>query len=85
LTPCDPAGTWRFPRESSPNQGARWRRDHSLQRNPGAQEFERLKRAIEAVKLEVPIAAEFPLAQAAKAQERVEAGHILGKIVLRIR
>jgi NADPH:quinone reductase-like Zn-dependent oxidoreductase len=52
---------------------------------PGAQEFERLKRAIEAVKLEVPIAAEFPLAQAAKAQERVEAGHILGKIVLRIR
>jgi NADPH:quinone reductase len=52
---------------------------------PGAQEFERLNRAIEAVKLEVPIAAEFPLAQAAKAQERVEAGHILGKIVLRIR
>ena len=52
---------------------------------PGAQEFERLNRAIEAVKLEVPIAAEFPLAQAAQAQERVEAGHILGKIVLRIR
>jgi NADPH:quinone reductase len=52
---------------------------------PGVQEFERLNRAIEAVKLEVPIAAEFPLAQAAKAQERVEAGHILGKIVLRIR
>jgi len=45
---------------------------------------ERLSRAIEAVKLEVPIAAQFPLAQAAKAQERVEAGHILGKIVLRI-
>ena len=52
---------------------------------PGTQEFERLNRAIEAVKLEVPIAAEFPLAQAAQAQERVEAGHILGKIVLRIR
>jgi NADPH2:quinone reductase len=52
---------------------------------PGAQEFERLNRAIEEVKLEVPIAAEFPLADAAKAQERVEAGHILGKIVLRIR
>src|ERR1700693_4786551 len=49
---------------------------------PGAQEFERLNRAIEAVKLEVPIAAEFPLAHAAQAQERVEAGHILGKIVL---
>jgi NADPH2:quinone reductase len=52
---------------------------------PGVREFERLNRAIEAVKLEVPIAAEFPLAEAAKAQERVEAGHILGKIVLRIR
>ena len=52
---------------------------------PGVKEFERLNRAIEAVKLEVPIAAQFPLAQAAKAQERVEAGHILGKIVLRIR
>jgi NADPH:quinone reductase-like Zn-dependent oxidoreductase len=52
---------------------------------PGVQEFERLNRAIEAVKLQVPIAAEFPLAEAAKAQERVEAGHILGKIVLRIR
>ncbi|HEY0767314.1 MAG TPA: NADP-dependent oxidoreductase [Steroidobacteraceae bacterium] len=52
---------------------------------PGLHEFERLNRAVEAVKLEVPIAAEFPLAEAAKAQERVEGGHILGKIVLRIR
>ncbi|TLY59514.1 MAG: zinc-binding dehydrogenase [Gammaproteobacteria bacterium] len=52
---------------------------------PGPQEFERLNRAIGAVKLKVPIEAEFPLAQADKAQERVEAGHILGKIVLRIR
>jgi NADPH:quinone reductase len=52
---------------------------------PGVQEYQRLNHAIEAAKLEVPIAAEFPLAEAAKAQERVEAGHILGKIVLRIR
>ena len=52
---------------------------------PGVKEFERLNRAIEAVKLLVPIAAQFPLAEAAKAQERVEAGHILGKIVLQIR
>ena len=52
---------------------------------PGPEEFERLNRAIEAVKLVVPIAAEFPLAEAAKAQERVEAGHILGKVVLRVR
>ena len=52
---------------------------------PGVKEFERLNRAIEAVKLQVPIAAQFPLPEAGKAQERVEAGHILGKIVLQIR
>jgi NADPH:quinone reductase len=52
---------------------------------PGVQEYQRLNQAIEAAKLEVPIAAEFPLADAAKAHERVEAGHLLGKIVLRIR
>jgi NADPH:quinone reductase-like Zn-dependent oxidoreductase len=52
---------------------------------PHPKEFEELNRAIEAVKLKVPIAAEFPLAQADKAQQRVEAGHILGKVILRIR
>ncbi|MGH8131659.1 MAG: quinone oxidoreductase family protein [Steroidobacteraceae bacterium] len=52
---------------------------------PGPAEFERLNRAIEAVKLQVPIAAEYPLADAASAQQRVAAGHVLGKVVLRIR
>jgi NADPH:quinone reductase-like Zn-dependent oxidoreductase len=51
---------------------------------PGPAEFERLNRAIEAMRFEVPIATEFPLAEAAQAQVRVEAGHILGKVVLRI-
>jgi len=51
----------------------------------GPAEYERLNQAIVAAKLEVPIAAEFPLAEAAKAQERMAAGHVLGKIVLRIR
>src|SRR5262245_9281114 len=45
--------------------------------------FERLNGAVEERKLEVPIAAEFPLADAAKSHERLEAGHVLGKIVLR--
>jgi NADPH:quinone reductase-like Zn-dependent oxidoreductase len=49
---------------------------------PGAQEFARLNSAIEAVHLQVPIAAAFPLAEAAKAQQRLEAGHVQGKIVL---
>jgi NADPH2:quinone reductase len=51
----------------------------------GVREFARLGRAVEAAKIEVPIAATYPLADAAKAHERLAAGHVLGKIVLRIR
>ena len=51
-------------------------------RSPGPEEFARLNTAIEAVHSQVPIAAQFPLADAAQAQARVEAGHVLGKIVL---
>jgi len=51
----------------------------------GSEEFERLNQAIIAAKLQVPIEAEYPLADAAKAQQRIEAGHVLGKVVLRIR
>jgi len=47
--------------------------------------FARLNKAVEARKLDIPIAAEFPLADAVKAHERLEAGHLLGKIVLRVR
>jgi NADPH:quinone reductase len=50
----------------------------------GPREFEQLNQAISAVKLQVPIAAEYPLAEAAKAHERLESGHLLGKVVLRI-
>lgn len=51
---------------------------------PGPQEYRRLNRAIEQAHLQVPIAAEYSLAEAAQAQQRLEAGHILGKVVLRI-
>ncbi len=51
----------------------------------GVKEFERLNQAIQQAHLQVPIAAEFALADAAKAQERMEAGHVLGKIILRVR
>ncbi|MGP8034236.1 MAG: NADP-dependent oxidoreductase [Steroidobacteraceae bacterium] len=51
----------------------------------GADEYARLNAAIVAAKLEVPIAAEYPLSDAAKAQQALAAGHVLGKIVLRIR
>jgi NADPH:quinone reductase len=51
----------------------------------GPDEYRRLGQAIAAAKLEVPIAAEYPLADAGKAHERMAAGHVLGKVVLRIR
>ena len=51
----------------------------------GVREFERLNRAVKAARLRVPIAAVFPLAEAAKAHRRLAAGHVLGKIVLRVR
>src|SRR5207253_2487036 len=50
----------------------------------GTREFNRLGRAIEAARLQVPIAATYALADAARAHERLAAGHVLGKIVLRI-
>jgi NADPH2:quinone reductase len=52
---------------------------------PGVHEFEQLNKAVEAAKLQVPIAAEYPLADAAEAHKRLAAGHLLGKIVVRIR
>ncbi len=51
----------------------------------GRGEFERLNEAVEAAKLQVPIAAEYPLAEAAQAHKRLAAGHLLGKIVIRVR
>jgi NADPH:quinone reductase-like Zn-dependent oxidoreductase len=51
----------------------------------GVREFRDLNRAAERAKLRVPIAAAFPLAQAARAHKRLDQGHVLGKVVLRIR
>ena len=51
----------------------------------GVREFEKLNRAVQKAKLHVPIAAEFGLHDAAEAHRRVGQGHVLGKIVLRIR
>jgi NADPH:quinone reductase-like Zn-dependent oxidoreductase len=48
-------------------------------------ELARLNKLVEMRKFEVPIAAEFPLEDAAKAHERIAQGHVLGKIVLRVR
>ncbi|HEX7125948.1 MAG TPA: NADP-dependent oxidoreductase [Thermodesulfobacteriota bacterium] len=52
---------------------------------PGRQEFARLDRAVAEARLRVPIAAVYPLAQAAKAHARLARGQILGRIVLEVR
>lgn len=56
----------------------------SYDADPGLREFERLSHAIQASKLQVPIAAAYPLEQAAAAHDRLARGHVLGKIVLAI-
>ena len=50
----------------------------------GVREFDALNLAVEACRLQVPIAAAYPLSEAAKAHERIEQGHVGGKIVLRV-
>jgi NADPH:quinone reductase-like Zn-dependent oxidoreductase len=52
---------------------------------PGSRELERLGRAIEKARIKVPIASSYPLEQAASAHKRLAKGHVLGKIVLRVR
>ncbi len=52
---------------------------------PGVGEFERLNRAATAAKLEVPIAKAYPMSRARAAYKHVKKGHVIGKVVLRIR
>jgi NADPH2:quinone reductase len=47
--------------------------------------FARLGRAVTATRLVVPVADTFPLGQAAKAHARVERGHVVGRVVLKVR
>ena len=49
----------------------------------GRAEWAALERAVEEVRLRVPIGGVYPLEQAAAAHARVERGHVLGRIVLR--
>jgi NADPH2:quinone reductase len=46
--------------------------------------FKRFNKAVEEAKLQVAIAASFDVGKAADAHRRLKAGHVLGKIVLRI-
>src|SRR5262245_27657661 len=48
-------------------------------------EFVKLKRRIDAGKIRVPIAAVYPLARAADAHRQIERGHVLGRMVFKVR
>ena len=60
-------------------------RARSYDAEAGPRQFAQLERAATAVRLRVPIAAVFPLARAADAHRRLAKGHVLGRIVLRVR
>jgi NADPH:quinone reductase-like Zn-dependent oxidoreductase len=51
----------------------------------GVREFQRLTGAVEQSQLKVVIGAAFPLEDSAAAHERIEEGHVLGKVVLKVR
>jgi NADPH:quinone reductase-like Zn-dependent oxidoreductase len=52
---------------------------------PDPQHFAALGRRIAAMRLRVPIVAQYPLSQADRAHRRLEQGQVAGRIVLRIR
>jgi len=79
-----PAGRVAYPNGVEPAPKKRRNvKVRSYNAEAGPREFARLKTAVEKAGLKVPLM-EFPLAKAAKAHERLERGHILGRIVLRV-
>jgi len=50
----------------------------------GVREFEHLNEAVQAARLKVPISECYPLTQARKSHERLDEGHVIGKIVLAV-
>jgi NADPH:quinone reductase-like Zn-dependent oxidoreductase len=81
-----PGGRIAFPNGVEPEPRKRSKiRIKSYDALASPKHFARLNRAVEEARLQVPIAAVYPLAQASKAHERIKRGHVLGRIVLRIR
>jgi NADPH:quinone reductase-like Zn-dependent oxidoreductase len=81
-----PGGRVAYPNgvEPEPRKRPRVRRvSYDAEASP--EQFARLARAADQVRLRVPAAAAYPLAQAARAHARVEKGRVVGRIVLHIR
>jgi NADPH:quinone reductase len=81
-----PGGRVAYPNGVDPEpRRRRGIRVHAYDAGATPAEFERLAHAVVEAKLRVPIAAIYPLAQATEAHKRLEQGHLLGRIVLRVR
>ena len=81
-----PGGRVSYPNGVEPEPGRRRKiRMKSYDAVAGPAEFARLEKAATEVRLSVPLAAVYPLAQAARAHQRLERGHLIGRIVLKIR
>ncbi len=81
-----PGGRIAYPNGVEPEPGKRRRITiKAYNGEAGSDWFRRLQLAVAEAGLKVPIAATYPLDQAAKAHERLEQGHVLGRIVLQIR
>jgi NADPH2:quinone reductase len=81
-----PGGRVAYPNGVEPVPRRRSRvelRGYDAESGPGP--FARLDKAVSGARLRVPIAAKFPLENAARAHARVDKGHVLGRVVLRIR
>lgn len=90
LEPCldlvKPGGRIAYPNGVWPEPSKRRKvQVTSYNAESGHRAFDRLEHAAIEARLKVPIAAEFALEEAAKAHERLQEGHILGRIVLRMR
>ena len=82
-----PEGRVAYPNGVEPEPRRRRRRFtlHGYDAEASPRHFAQLERAVDDARLQVPIAAVYSLSQAARAHERLEHGHIIGRIVLRVR
>jgi NADPH:quinone reductase len=81
-----PGGRVAHPNGVEPPPHARPKIKHiSYDAESGPRRFAQLSRAVSEARLQVPIAQVCPLENAAEAHERIEKGHVLGRIVLQIR
>jgi NADPH:quinone reductase len=82
-----PGGRVAYPNgvEPAPRRGRRRISVSAYDAIASPREFEHLERAVNEARLRVPIAGVYPLARAGEAHERLEQGHIVGRLVLRVR